>query len=117
MRPLIELALFTEQVAGVSQLLEAVTGEESTFQNETISVFELQGVTLLVHQSADASEAGPANEDHVAFATSDLDRTYEELVERGFDFELPPKDYEWGRSAYLRDPDGRMFELHEVTED
>jgi catechol 2,3-dioxygenase-like lactoylglutathione lyase family enzyme len=24
---------------------------------------------------------------------------------------LEPRDYSWGRSAYLRDPDGRLVEL------
>ena len=28
-----------------------------------------------------------------------------------FGFLVGPRDYRWGRSAYLRDPDGRLVEL------
>jgi catechol 2,3-dioxygenase-like lactoylglutathione lyase family enzyme len=29
----------------------------------------------------------------------------------GVEFLVEPRDYPWGRSAYLRDPDGRLVEL------
>jgi len=38
----------------------------------------------------------------------------EELRERGFAFLVEPRDYPWGRPAYLRDPDGRLVELSEM---
>ena len=49
---------------------------------------------------------GPPNEDHVALAVDDLDGECAALVASGFAFLLEPRDYPWGRSAYLRDPDG-----------
>jgi len=30
----------------------------------------------------------------------------------GLTVEVAPRDFSWGRSAYLRDPDGRLVELH-----
>jgi len=33
------------------------------------------------------------------------------LVKQGLVMEIPPKDYYWGRSAYLRDPDGHQVEI------
>ena len=32
----------------------------------------------------------------------------------GFVIEAGPHDYHWGRSACLRDPDGRLVELHQT---
>jgi catechol 2,3-dioxygenase-like lactoylglutathione lyase family enzyme len=32
-------------------------------------------------------------------------------VSNGLRLLVEPRDYPWGRSAYLRDPDGRLVEL------
>ena len=39
-----------------------------------------------------------------------------ELVELDFTFLLEARDYPWGRSAYLRDPDGRLVELAQASQ-
>ena len=41
----------------------------------------------------------------------DLDASYEALRAQRLDVLVEPRDYPWGRSAYLRDPDGRLVEL------
>jgi catechol 2,3-dioxygenase-like lactoylglutathione lyase family enzyme len=41
----------------------------------------------------------------------DLDTTCDTLRAEGCDLLVEPRDYRWGRSAYLRDPDGRLVEL------
>ncbi len=56
-------------------------------------------------------DGGPPNEDHFALAVDDLDGACEELRSEGVTFLVEPRDYPWGRSAYLRDPDGRLVEL------
>ena len=33
------------------------------------------------------------------------------LANQGLSIEVPPADYYWGRSAYLRDPDGHQVEI------
>jgi catechol 2,3-dioxygenase-like lactoylglutathione lyase family enzyme len=43
----------------------------------------------------------------------DVDHACAELQARGFTIEVPPRMCYWGRSAYLRDPDGWLIELHE----
>jgi catechol 2,3-dioxygenase-like lactoylglutathione lyase family enzyme len=48
---------------------------------------------------------------HVELSTSDLDGLYEKLVARGVQFEGPPEDRGWERSAYARDPDGYTLEF------
>jgi catechol 2,3-dioxygenase-like lactoylglutathione lyase family enzyme len=54
---------------------------------------------------------GPPNEDHVAFGVEELDRACEELRTRGSELLVEPREYPWGRSAYVRDRDGRLLEL------
>jgi catechol 2,3-dioxygenase-like lactoylglutathione lyase family enzyme len=68
-------------------------------------------VKVLVHERAGEMDDGPRNEDHFALAVEDVDAVCAELVGRGLELELEPRDYPWGRSAYLRDPDGRLVEL------
>jgi len=38
------------------------------------------------------------------------------VEDRGCALLFEPRDYPWGRSAYLRDPDGRLVELSELDE-
>jgi catechol 2,3-dioxygenase-like lactoylglutathione lyase family enzyme len=40
-----------------------------------------------------------------------VDATCAELAVAGLKVEVPPKEYYWGYSAYLRDPDGKLIEL------
>ena len=44
-----------------------------------------------------------------AYTVDDVDRTCRELAEKGMSLETEPRDYYWGRSAYLRDPDGNKI--------
>ena len=66
---------------------------------------------MLVHERSAALDDGPPNEDHFALSVSDLDSACGELRAHGVSFLVEPRDYPWGRSAYLRDPDGRLVEL------
>jgi catechol 2,3-dioxygenase-like lactoylglutathione lyase family enzyme len=59
-------------------------------------------------------EDGPPNEDHVALGVEDLDAACAELRAHGVTLLVEPRDYPWGRSAYLRDPDGRLVELSQT---
>lgn len=46
---------------------------------------------------------------NVSFACDDLERTYEELRQRGVEFTEPPTRQDWGSYALFRDPDGTTF--------
>jgi catechol 2,3-dioxygenase-like lactoylglutathione lyase family enzyme len=48
---------------------------------------------------------------HVELSTSDLDGLYAKLKARGVEFDEPPHDEPWERSASARDPDGYALEL------
>ena len=57
-------------------------------------------------------EGGPPNEDHFALSVEDLDETCAQGSQRrDTSSSSDRRDYPWGRSAYLRDPDGRLVEL------
>lgn len=48
---------------------------------------------------------------HLELGTSDLDGLYEKLKARGVEFDEPPHDEPWERSACARDPDGYALEF------
>ena len=111
MRRVVEIALFTERpdriIAFYEQLLEALPVKRW----DGGATFDLGGLTLLIHASEPADPHGPANRDHVAIGCQDVDGLADRLRKQGVAVD-GPKDYYWGRSAYLEDPDGRMLELH-----
>jgi catechol 2,3-dioxygenase-like lactoylglutathione lyase family enzyme len=74
-------------------------------------MFAAGGVTILVHEHSATIEGGPPNEDHLAVAVADLDAACDALREQAATVLLEPREYPWGRSAYVRDPDGRLVEL------
>jgi hypothetical protein len=64
---------------------------------------------ILVHARSPASADGPPN--HVSLSVSELDETCTALRSGGLRLLVEPRDYPWGRSAYLRHPDVRLVEL------
>jgi len=47
----------------------------------------------------------------ISFWTSNVQKTYDELMSRGVEFVGPPKTADWGSSAIFKDPDGNQFVL------
>ncbi len=106
-----EIALFTEDVDGVSAFYRALVGGQPVAEWPGGAIFDVGGAKLLVHERSAAMADGPPNEDHFAISVDDLDATCATLVSDGFTFLVEARDYSWGRSAYLRDPDSRLVEL------
>ncbi len=79
------------------------------------AIFAVGGAKILLHERGDALDGGPPNEDHFALAVRSLDDTCRELEERGLALLVEARDFPWGRSAYLRDPDGRLVELSQAS--
>lgn len=113
MPSIVEFARFTDDVDGTVAFYEAVLGESPEESWPGGAVFETDGVELLVHETNDPGENELPPEDHVAVGVEDLDAACESLRADGFAVEREPAEYYWGRSAYLRDPDGRQVELRE----
>jgi len=106
-----EIALFTDDVAAVGAFYRDLTGAPPVEEWPGGAAFEVGGSKILVHERPATLEDGPPNEDHYALAVDDLDASCEALREQGLDLLVEPRDYPWGRSAYLRDPDSRLVEL------
>jgi catechol 2,3-dioxygenase-like lactoylglutathione lyase family enzyme len=108
---LAELALFTDDVAGLSAFYRELTGSAPVAEWPGGALFAVADAKILVHERSEAMTDGPPNEDHHALTVDDLDGTCAALRAAGLTFLVEPRDYPWGRSAYLRDPDGRLVEL------
>jgi catechol-2,3-dioxygenase len=104
-----EVALFTEDVPRLTAFYENLLGRPPDSSSESHASFDLGGTTLFIHVSAPDSPDGAPNADHVAIAL-DQDAAAERARDAGVEV-VGPQDYYWGRSAYLRDPDGRAVEL------
>ena len=111
MRSLGEVALFTDDVESVAAFYRGLIGAEPVADWPGGAIFAVGDGKLLVHERAAASGDGPPNEDHFAIVVDDLDEACADLVSQGLGLLVEPRDYPWGRSAYLRDPDGRLVEL------
>jgi catechol 2,3-dioxygenase-like lactoylglutathione lyase family enzyme len=111
MKGLTEVALFTDDVAGAAVFYRALVGAAPVAEWPGGALFAAGDAKILVHERAAALDGGPPNEDHFALSVEQLDAVCDALRADGFEFLVEPRDYAWGRSAYLRDPDGRLVEL------
>ena len=99
-----EIALFTERPDELIEFYERVLDAAPERRWPGGAVFGLGDAKLLIHVTGDAAEGQPPNVDHFALAVDDVDEAATRLGAEA-------RDYDWGRSAYLRDPDGRLVEL------
>jgi predicted enzyme related to lactoylglutathione lyase len=110
-RAVVEVALFTGDVEHAKRFYAQLLATAPEVDWPGGAIFAAGESKVLVHERAGALDDGPPNEDHVAVAVGDLDAAWEELRRHGATALVEPRDYPWGRSAYLRDPDGRLVEL------
>lgn len=111
---LLELAYFTENVQSMADFYQALLGVEPVAKSDDMAIFMSGETKILIHYKSPASPISGGElppENHIAFAVTDVDATCETLVKQGLALEVPPKDYYWGRSAYLRNPDGYLVEI------
>ena len=111
---LIELAYFTENVQAMEDFYRNLLGTEPVAKSDNMAIFMSGETRILIHYKSPASPISAGElppENHIAFAVEDVDATCETLVKQGLTLEVPPKDYYWGRSAYLRNPDGYLVEI------
>jgi len=107
---LTELALFTADVAAVTAFYERVLGIAPAEHSDGHAVFTLGELLLRIHVAVEPGPGEPAADDHVAFTVEGLDGHADALTAAGVAVD-GPRDLPWGRSAYVRDPDGRLVEL------
>jgi predicted enzyme related to lactoylglutathione lyase len=108
---LVEIALFTDDVEAAKAFYGRLLGTAPEAEWSGGAIYAAGLAKLLVHERGGAPEGGPPNEDHFALGVPDVAAAAAELEASGLTFLVPPRDFPWGRSAYLRDPDGRLVEL------
>ena len=105
-----EVAIFTDDVQTTAKFYERVAGEP-VVQEESMALFDVEGVDVLVHETYEPTEDDLPCEDHYTFAVEDVDEAFARLSEKNLDVYREPADYDWGRSAYFSHPDGRLVEI------
>jgi catechol 2,3-dioxygenase-like lactoylglutathione lyase family enzyme len=108
---LIELAYFTEHVQGMADFYHNLLGIEPVAKSDDMAIFMSGETKIFIHRKYPSSNGELPSENHIAFAVQDVDATCKALMKQGLTLEVPPKDYYWGRSAYLRDPDRHLVEI------
>jgi catechol-2,3-dioxygenase len=103
-----EVALFTDDVARLTDFYELLLGRAADSRSASHASFDLEGTTLFIHVRGDGVEGAP-DADHIAFSL-DQDDAAARARTTGAEV-VGPQDFYWGRSAYLEDPDGRAVEL------
>lgn len=108
---LTELAYFTDDVPSMVAFYARLLDAEPVAASDDMAVFQVDETQIFIHRryAPDEGDLPPTN--HTALAVDDLVTKCDELVQAGLTLEAPPRDYYWGRSAYLRDPDGHQIEL------
>lgn len=109
-----EVALFTDDVDGVATFYRRLLGVDPVAEWPGGALFALGEDKLLVHARVGEQPGGPPNEDHFAVTVEDLDAASGAAGQAGLVLLVEPREYPWGRSAYLRDPDGRLVELSQI---
>jgi catechol 2,3-dioxygenase-like lactoylglutathione lyase family enzyme len=110
-KSLAEIALFTDDVERAATFYRGLIGAPPIAEWPGGAVFAVGEVKLLLHARAAEMQKGPPNEDHFAISVDDLDAICAALETDNISLLVGPRDYPWGRSAYFRDPDGRLVEL------
>jgi catechol 2,3-dioxygenase-like lactoylglutathione lyase family enzyme len=108
-----ELAFFTPEVAALGAFYRHLLGTQPEFESPDLTIFDHQGIKVLIHRTYMPGPGDLPPEDQFAFEVPDVDRACVALEAAGLKITTPPREYEWGRSAYLRDPDGHLIELHQ----
>lgn len=108
---LVELAFFTDNVQQMTEFYRSFLGAEAVAKSEDMAIFMSGETKIFIHRKYEPVEGDLPPENHTAFAAEDVDETCQALTQQGLTLEVPPKEFYWGRSAYLRNPDGYLIEV------
>jgi len=117
MATLVEFTFFSSKLDEMVKFYQTILEVTPIVQSPGIAIFQTSTVQIILHENYPAEPGKLDPESHMALSSRNLDKTRQSLGEKGIVFENEPKDYEWGRSIYLRDPDGHLVELLETQVD
>jgi catechol 2,3-dioxygenase-like lactoylglutathione lyase family enzyme len=98
------LAFFTEKLG-----FKVMTDQEFDENQRWIELGIGNSQTAIVLFTPDEHAARIGTFSGLSFKCDDVEKTYDELIERGVEFVQPPKRESWGTSALFKDPDGNLF--------
>ena len=113
---LTEIAFFTDNVSAMMDFYQKLLGSEPVAQSDGMAIFMVGGTKIFIHRMYEPGEGELPPEDHLAFSVPDVDAACAQLTSQGLILEVPPMDYYWGKSAYLRDPGGQLIEITTANE-
>ena len=116
-RQLSEIAFFTSDVAAMTAHYRAVLQSDPVHSTPDMAIFMSGPTKIFIHRTYQPAEGDLPPENHFAITVANLDAAVAELEAAGVTLEVPPQEYYWGTSAYLRDPDGHLLELIEAEEE
>ena len=111
---LIELAYFTDNLSAMADFYRILLGAEPVARSDDMAIFMNGDVKIFIHKRYEPKEGELPTENHTAFAADDIDAACASLIKQGLTIEVPPRDYYWGRSAYLRNPEGQLIEVSQL---
>jgi predicted enzyme related to lactoylglutathione lyase len=100
------LKFYTEQL-GFTIATDQPFGEKQRWIELKIASAD----TRLVLFTPDGHEDRIGGFQPISFVANDVQKTYDELVKRGVEFEAPPKKEHWGTYATFKDSEGNQFVL------
>lgn len=106
-----EVAYFSEAVPAMVTFYRNLLDREPVFEAEGLAIFQVDETRILIHEIYTPASGELAPENHIAFSVTNVDDACNELVKRGYTLDAGPQNYDWGRSAYLRDPDRHLIEI------
>lgn len=119
------IILFVEDLQRSRAFYHGVLGLDVEFEDDDSVGFKIEGLAFIVlkverarvqlQDEPTATPGGGATGFLTSF-TDDVDALHADLVERGVHFFQKPTDQPWGmRTAYLKDPDGHVWEIAQPT--
>lgn len=108
---LIEVAFFTRDVIAMTDFYHHLLDIKPIAQSDNMAIFAIGETKIFIHSEYTPKDGELSPENHYAFLVDDIDDACNKLIQQGLLIETPPQEFYWGRSAYLRDPDGHQIEI------
>jgi catechol 2,3-dioxygenase-like lactoylglutathione lyase family enzyme len=109
------IAILTQNMATMEKFYSETLGFPVTKRWDDVNIIfiDIGSTTIELIGSADApvpnSPAGAIN--HIALHVENLDAAYQELVEKGIQIKMEPRNFQDIRLCFFYDPDGNSLEL------